>query len=88
MVKNSLQGFDAEETCIHPRNRSVSFQSVAIVFIIFERSHDAVLKMCMLELRFQIYRFRNLPAKDVPFSCEREANPSHVSPFSKCAGIV
>ena len=26
---------------------------------------------------FQIYRFKNLPAKDVPFSCERQAYPLH-----------
>ena len=27
-------------------------------------------------------------SKNVPFSCEREACPSHFSPSSKCAGIV
>ena len=27
-------------------------------------------------------------ASDVPFSCEREAYPSHFSPFSRCADIV
>ena len=32
MVKNSLQGFDAEETYIHPRNRSVSFQKRCKMF--------------------------------------------------------
>ena len=37
---------------------------------------------------FKVYRFQNLPAKNVPFSCEQEAYPSHFSPFSKCAGIV
>ena len=37
---------------------------------------------------FKLYRFQNLPAKNVPFSCERETYPSHFSPFSKCAGIV
>jgi len=36
---------------------------------------------------------KNLPfsksaGKNVPFSCEREAYPSHFSSFSKCAGIV
>ena len=56
--KNSLQGFDAEETYINPRNRSVSFQKRCkiIFFIIFEYSHDAVSKTCRLEFRFQ-----NLP---------------------------
>ena len=58
MVKNSLQGFDAEEIYIHPRNRSVSFQKrcKCFVFIIFEYSHDAVSKMWWLEFHFQ-----NLP---------------------------
>ena len=37
---------------------------------------------------FKINRFQNLPAKNVPFSCEQEAYPSNFSPFSKCAGIV
>ena len=32
--------------------------------------------------------FQSVPAKNMPFSCEREAHPSHFSPFSKCAGIV
>ena len=30
---------------------------------------------------FKIYRFQNLPAKNVPFSCEREAYPSHFHRF-------
>ena len=29
---------------------------------------------------FKIHRFQNLPAKNVPFSCEREAYPSYFSP--------
>ena len=37
---------------------------------------------------FKIYRIQNLPAKNVPFSCEQLAYPSNFSPFSKCAGIV
>ena len=37
---------------------------------------------------FKICRFQNLPAKNVPFSCEQEAYPSNFSQFSKCAGIV
>ena len=37
---------------------------------------------------FKIYRCQNLPAKIVPFSCEREAYPSNFSPFSKCAGVI
>ena len=38
------------------------------LFIIIECSHDAVFKMCRLELRFQ-----NLPSKNAPFACELEA---------------
>ena len=30
----------------------------------------------------KIYCFRNLLTKNVPFSCEREAYPSHYFPFS------
>ena len=45
---------------------------------------ECVGKSCV----FKIYRFQNLPAKNVPFLCEREAYPLHFSPFSKCAGIV
>ena len=32
MVENSLQGFDAEEAYIHPRNRSVSFKNLCEMF--------------------------------------------------------
>ena len=52
------------------------------VFIIFECSHDAISKMCRLE-----FRFRNLSAKNVLFSCEREAYPSHFSPFSNLPAL-
>ena len=46
-VKNSLQGFDAEETYIHSMNRSVSFQKRCKMFYFHhsESSHDAVSKM-------------------------------------------
>ena len=82
---NSLQDFDAKEVCLRPKNRSVSFQKrlKCSVFVIFKCLHDAVSKMCRLEFRFQ-----NLPAKNVPFSCKREASPLNFSPFSKCASIV
>ena len=63
------------------QSRSKSVEKCS-VFIIFEYSHDAVFKMCRLEFRFQ-----NLP-KSAGKKCEREAYPSHFSPFSKCAGIV
>ena len=29
----------------------------------------------------KIYRFQNLPAQKMPFSCEREAYPSHSDHF-------
>ena len=46
MVKISLQGFDSEETYIHPRNRSASFQKRCKMYCFhnFEYSHDAVQK--------------------------------------------
>ena len=45
-------------------------------------------KMCHFRvngrpIRHIFHRFQTLPAKNVPFSCEREAYPSHFSPFSK-----
>ena len=54
------------------------------------------------ELAFMQYHFQNVPVRavfskstifkscwqnNVPFSCEREAYPSHFSPFSNSAGI-
>ena len=57
-------------------------------FIIFKFLRDAASKMCRLEFRFQNLPFQNLLAKNVSVSCEREADPSNFSPFSKCAGIV
>ena len=35
-----------------------------------------------------IYHFQNLPATNVPFSCEREAYPSNFSPFSKLSLLL
>ena len=90
-VKSSLQDFDAKYVYLHPKNRSVSFQKTSrnvLFFIIFECSHDFVSKMCRLEFHFQNLPFPKVRGKNVPFSCEREANPSHFSPFSKCFGIV
>ena len=69
------------------RSRSIERCSV---FITFECSHGAVSKVCSLEFRFffKIFRFRNLQAKNVPFSCEQKAYPSHFSPFSNRGGIL
>ena len=58
------------------------------VYIILECSHDAVSDLDRLGLHFQNLPFSKSAGKNVPFSCEREAYPSHFSPFSKCAGIV
>ena len=88
--KNSLQDLMLRKY-LHPKNRSVSFQDHPKMlyfhhFPVFSRccfqnvpvrtlfSKSPVLKICRQE--------------NVPFSCEREAYPSHFSPFSKCAGIV
>ena len=38
--------------------------------------------MCLLEFSFQNLPFSKCAGKNVPFSCEREAYPSHFSPFS------
>ena len=55
----------------HSRSKSVEKWSV----------YDAVSNLYRLGSVFKIYRFRNLPAKNVPFSCEREAYPSHFHRF-------
>ena len=73
--KNSLQGSDAKEVCLHTKNRSVSCQKRLKMF-------------CFRHFQVFHTRFQNLPAKNVPFSCERKTYPSNFSPFSKCAGIV
>ena len=111
--KDSLQGFDAKEVCLHPKNRSVSFQKRQKTFCfrhfqVFTRcsfpnllirvpfSKSTVFKICgQKTCRFRVnrrpvrrifHRFQNVPAKNVPFSCEQEAYPSNFSPFSKSAG--
>ena len=88
--KNSLQDFDAKEVYLHPNNRSVSFQKrLKMLFLSFLSVYAMPFPKCAGQSSvFKIYRFQNLPAKNVPFSCEREACPSNFSPFSKCAGIV
>ena len=88
--KRWLQDFDAKETYLHPKNRPVSIQKRRKMFCLHHCrvSHDAVSNLCRLGFRCQIYCFRNLPAKNVPFLCEQEAYPSHFSPFGKFAGVV
>ena len=89
--KNSLQDFDAKEVYLYPKNRPASFQKRLKMFYFSSFSGVYTMpfpKYAGLSSSFKIYRFRNLPAKNVPFSCEREAYPSHFSPFSKCGGIL
>ena len=83
--KNSLQDLMPKNSTYTLRIDLSRFKSVekCSVFIFVECLNDAVSNLCRLRFRFQ-----NLPAKNVPFSCEREAYPSNFSPFSKCAGIV
>ena len=49
-----------------------------------KRNNGFVPKCAVQSSVFKIYPFQNLLAKNVPFSCEREA----YSPFSKFAAIV
>ena len=87
-VKDSLQGFDAMEMNMHPKNRSISFQCRGkyFFFIIFECLHDAVSKMCWLELCFQGLSFSTSAGKIC--ACEREAYASYLLAISKCAGVM
>ena len=66
--KKSLQDFDAIELYLHRKNQSVSFQKRRKMFFFhhFSSSFFIISRMCRLKFRFQ-----NLPAKNVPFSCER-----------------
>ena len=94
--ETSLQDFDAKEVYIHPKNRPVSFKDRPKMicfhhFQVFTRrrfQNVSVRVPFSKSIVFKIYRFQNLPAKNVQFSCEWEAYPLNFSPFSKCAGIV
>ena len=91
--KSWLQDFGAIGRYLQPKCQSVFFQKRRKLFYfkIFKCLQDAVSKMCPFPFQssvFKIYRFQNLPAKNVPFSSEQEAYPSNFSPFSKFAGIV
>ena len=69
------------------QSRSKSVQKVLFSSIL--RVHKMPFSKCSgKSFVFKIYRFQNLPAKHVPFSCERKACPSHFLSFSKCADIV
>ena len=85
-VESSLQDFDAKEVCLRLRidqSRSKSVEKFSVSS--FTSVRRISFPKCSV---FKIYRFQNLPAKNVPFSCEQEAYPLNFSPFSKCAGIV
>ena len=69
------------------QSRSKSVEKCS-VYIIVECSHDVVSNLCRLGFLLQNLPFSKSAGKNVPFSCEREAYPSHFAPFSKCAGIV
>ena len=58
----------------HYRSKSVEKCSL---YIIVEYSHDAVSNLCLLGFHFQNLPFSKSASKNVPFSCEREAYPSH-----------
>ena len=81
----SLEEFDVKEMYVQLKSRLASFLKRLHHF---ECSHDAGFKMCQLELRFQNLPFSKSAGKNVPFSCEREAYPSHSSPFSKCVSFL
>ena len=83
-LNNSLEDFDAKDMYLHLKNRSVLLQKHWEIF-------------CFHHFRaFTRYHFQNVPVrvpfpkytvfksagKNVPFSCEQEAYPSHISPFS------
>ena len=88
--KNSLQDLMPKNSTYTLRidlSRSKNVEKCS-VFIFVECLNDAVSNLSGYGSVFKIYRFQNLPAKNVPFSCEREAYPSNFSPFSKCGGIV
>ena len=84
--KNSLQDFDAKEVFLHPK---ISIVREAAKMFCFR--HFQVFTPCRFQNVPARVPFSNLPfsksgGKNVPFSCEREANLSNFSSFSKCAG--
>ena len=81
MVKNSLQEVDAKETCLHPKNWSVSFQKRQRMFSF--HYFRVFIRCVLVRVPFsEIYGFQNLP-ENVSLSCDREAYPSHYHRFQK-----
>ena len=57
-VKSSLQGFDAKEMYLHPKNRSVSLQKRRKIFCFH---HFPWLTLCRFQIMPLEFRFQNLP---------------------------
>ena len=71
---NLLQEFDVKETYLHLRIDLSRFESVEnIPFLSFSSVHKMLFSMCRFEYHFQNLPFSNLPAKNVAYSCKREA---------------
>ena len=88
-VKSSLQDFDAKEVRLNQSFRLVPKAPENVLFSSLLSVYTMLFPKCAdYSSVFKIYRFQNLPAKNMPFSCEQEAYPSHFLPFSKCACIV
>ena len=87
--KNSLQDFDAKEMYLYPKNRPVSFQKRRQMFCFH---HFRVFTRCCFQnlsvkVPFSKHTiFEICRPKNVPFSCEREAYPSHYHRFQKVPG--
>ena len=70
--KDSLQGFDAKEVCLHPKNLSVSFQKRLKMFCF---RHFQVFTRCSFQnepIRVPFSKstvFKICRQKNVPFSC-------------------
>ena len=60
--------WQTDAKCTH-RLRMDQSRSRCSVWIIFERSHNAVSKMCRLDFGFQNIPFSKSAGKNVPFSC-------------------
>ena len=90
-VKYSLQDVGAEEMYLQAKNPSVWFQKCRKRFRFY---HFRVFTQCRFKnvpIRVPFSKstvFNNLPAKNVPVSCEWGCLSVTFSPFSKCASIM
>ena len=87
--ENSLQDFGAKEMYLHPKNRSVSSKKRRKMFCfhLFRVFLRWRFQNVTVRVPFSKSTFAKSADKNVPFSREQEAYPSHFSPFSKYAGI-